>query len=436
MQGGHAVDAVGADDGQVGHVDLAVPEDGGVPELFLPVGQGAVKGGHIPPVDLLDDLIDPGQQHPHQVDGPLLQRLGHDGVVGVGDGLPGDLPGLVPAHALLVHQHPHQLRHAQGRVGVVGVDADLVGEDGPVVAVGPLESLDDVRHAGGHEEVFLLQPQGLAGLGAVVGVEDAGDGLDLVPVLHGAGVVAPVEGGQIQLFHHRLGAPQPEHVDGLAAVAHDGHLIGHRHDGLGALGEEVGLAVRTDLTLHIAAEPDGDGLVGFLRLPGIAVLQPAVRLLGLVAVDDLLTEQAEPVADAHAHAGNAQIGHGVQEAGRQTAQAAVSEAGVLFALAQRIQVDAQIVEALPDRLFDLQIDQIVPEQAADQKLHGEVVDLFLLVPDVALGGLGPHLTGGAGDQIDQQLVFFKGGTFGDGLGEGFQGLGLICHLEVFFSCKQ
>ena len=51
-------------------------------------------------------------------------------MVGVGAALGGDVPGLLPAEALLVHQDPHELRHRHGRVGVIQLDGNLAGKTG------------------------------------------------------------------------------------------------------------------------------------------------------------------------------------------------------------------------------------------------------------------------------------------------------------------
>ena len=83
MQRRHAVDAVGTDDRKIRHMHLAVPENGGIPQTILPIRPAAVKGRAVPAVNFLDDLIDPGQQGAHQLDGPLLQGFGHNGVVGI-----------------------------------------------------------------------------------------------------------------------------------------------------------------------------------------------------------------------------------------------------------------------------------------------------------------------------------------------------------------
>ena len=149
--------------------------------------------------------------------------------------------------------------------------------------------------------------------------------------------------------------------------------------------------------VNVAAEFDGHNAVGPGVLPGVAHVQPGVGPLGLVAVDQLLLEQAEPVADAHAGARDAQEGHGVQETGGQTAQAAVAQAGVALHLAELVQVLAHVAQAGADDVLNAHVEQIVVEQAPDEELHGEIVDLFFLVGVDAFTGFGADLGGAVAD---------------------------------------
>ena len=63
---------------------------------------------------------------------------------------------------------------------------------------------------------------------------------------------------------------------------------------------------------------------------GIAVAQPLVGLLDLPAVDDLLLEDAELVADAVAQRRHFERGQRIDEAGREAAEAAVAQARLVF----------------------------------------------------------------------------------------------------------
>ncbi len=109
MQGGHAVYAVRADNGQVRHLHKAIADGGHAG--YLPVVHALIL--HIlpePAVYLLDYLVDPRQPHLHKVALPGLKGLAHDRVVSVRHCLLHYLPGALPAVAALVQHDPHHLR--------------------------------------------------------------------------------------------------------------------------------------------------------------------------------------------------------------------------------------------------------------------------------------------------------------------------------------
>ena len=70
-------------------------------------------------VDLLHDLIDTGEQPGEQVNGPLLQSLGHNGMIGVGTGLCGNIPCFLPGQSLFIQKDTHQLRDRNRRMGII-----------------------------------------------------------------------------------------------------------------------------------------------------------------------------------------------------------------------------------------------------------------------------------------------------------------------------
>ena len=210
---------------------------------------------------------------------------------------------------------------------VVGVHAHVIAQVLPVGAVLALVGAQDGLQAGGDEQVLLLEAQQLAVLAGVGRVQDRGDGLGVVAEAERTGVVAGVERVQIEVVLVGLGLPQAQAVYLGSAVAHDLHVVGNGEDLLGALGGKPVAAVLL-VAHHVAAELHGDGTGGLAGLPGIAVLEPGVGLLDLTAVLDLLTEEAVAIAHAVAVAGDALLGHGVEEAGGQTTEAAVAQAGV------------------------------------------------------------------------------------------------------------
>ena len=257
-----------------------------------------------------------GQQPLEQRDRPLLERLGQQRVVGVAEDLLGDVPGLVPRHALLVDQHAHQLGDGDGRVRVVELNGHLLREAHEVgvrLQVAP----HDVGDGAGDEEVLLLEAQLLAGLVLIVRVEHLRDDLGVVLLDHRALVVAVVEEGEVELGR-RARLPQAQGVDRLRAEARDRGVPGHAHHRLAAHPLRGHAAVGQLGLLDVPVEAHRHDAIGPHHLPGVAELEPLVGALHLVAAQDLLAEDAELVADAVAHRRHVERGQGVEEAASGT----------------------------------------------------------------------------------------------------------------------
>ena len=384
-----------ADHRQVGHADLAVPQNGGLAQALLPTLLRGVERLVPTTADLVDDLVHAGEELGERADGPLLQSLGQDGVVGVAHDLRHDVPGVVPLELLLVDEDAHELGAAHGGVRVVGMDGHKLRQQLPVSTVFLLKGVEQAVDAGRDKQVLLLQAQQTAVLAGVVGVEDGADGLGFGALGIGQGVVAAVEGLQIEVLLDRLGSPDAQLVDGLAGIAHNGDVIRDGQDIL-CVHRAVERAAVLLKALNVATKLNGYGLVLTADLPGIAVGEPLVGGLDLAAVDDLLLKQAVAVAHAVAVAGNALGCHGIQEACGQTAQATVAQSRIGLLVLDDGQVKAHVVERLGNHVAHAKVEQVVVEQAADQKLDREVVHALLALgghTGVAGGGNGAGLLG-------------------------------------------
>ena len=133
--------------------------------------------------------------------------------------------------------------------------------------------------------------------------------------------------------------------------------------------------------------------LGARKFPRITRAQPVVRRFHLLAVDDLLAEHAVLVANAVAEAGDAERRHRIEEAGCQTAKAAVAERRVRLHLDQRFHVDAEALERFAHRLIDAKRQQRIGERAADQEFHRQVIHALHVLLVLQARGLHP-----AGDQ--------------------------------------
>ena len=93
--------------------------------------------------------------------------------------------------------------------------------------------------------------------------------------------------------------------------------------------------------------------------------QPVLGILDLPAVLEGLPEQSVIVANAVAVRGKAHGRHGVEEAGSETAEAAVAERGVGLVGEERAVVDAEALDDRPQPFVESQVDDGILEQPAD-----------------------------------------------------------------------
>ena len=149
------VDREGCRAGHECHAHLAVVNDGHAVFSRLIARELVLDSEQEATVNLLDNLVDTRKQAGEELNGPLLECLGHDGVVRVRAGLVRNLPRLFPAESLFVHQNAHELRHRDRGVGVVHLEHAVVRELLDVI-VGLQELLHRGLQRSGDEEVLLL----------------------------------------------------------------------------------------------------------------------------------------------------------------------------------------------------------------------------------------------------------------------------------------
>ncbi len=190
--------------------------------------------------------------------------------------------------------------------------------------------------------------------------------------MHGLCVAATVEGLQIEVLRG-AGLPQPQEIDGTAAVADDGRVPGLSDDFLGV--DPLWLIVAAVIAVVLDASIDRD-VLAVLRasyLPGVTVLTPGVGVLDLLAVFKILLEDAELVIDTVAHCRVLQRCQRVEETGRQAPKPAVAQAHVDLFVKDICRVLTQLPQCLLDLIVDLHADHVIDHQATHQVLKRQVV---------------------------------------------------------------
>ena len=227
-------------------------------------------------------------------------------MVGVAQGLAGNIPGPVPIIKMLIHQEAHQLRHGNGRMSIIELALEVFKEIIQAVVDKQVDT-DHVLQGAGHEKILLFQPQLFPLELFVIGVEDLGDGFGINFVFHCAVVVTGIEVFKVK-GGVRLRAPQPEQVNIVDLKAGNRCVVGNSGDHPGRNPAYPSVALFPMVHFSMAAETDITGHVRFLDLPGIAGMQPTVTDFLLPAINNLLVEHAELVADTIADGRDLQRG--------------------------------------------------------------------------------------------------------------------------------
>ena len=260
--------------------------------------------------------------------GHFSERLRQQRVVCVAARRHRDRPRLFPRQAVVIDEQPHQLSDRERRMRVVHLDGHLrreFVESTVLLAV----ALHDVAHGAGHEEVLLQQSQLATAIDQVGGVEDLRDRFGVDLVLHRGDVVAGVEDADVEF----VGGPRAEEakdIHRLAAVADDRHVVRHADDDFEVDPRRLVHAADGGVG-NRAIHGDDDGITVAVDQPRrTVVVEPVIRLLVLVAVDEGLAEETEFVVDAVAEAGHVQRGKRIEEAGRQPPETTVAEGGIVL----------------------------------------------------------------------------------------------------------
>ena len=236
----------------------------------------------------------------------------------------------------------------------------------------------DVLQRCRNEEVLLLEAERLTLAVIILRIKDHRNGLGHCVLFDRLEVLA--RGEQLHVERDRaLCLPQTQTRDIVRVVAGDRHIIRHGEDrGIVVIIHDQ-LAVLVEMGVDGAADLDLAGLVHRRNLPYIAGGEPGVRQLDLLAVLDLLLEDAVLVADGIAGAAHARGGHAVHVARRQTAQTAVAEARVSLLLEDVRHLKTHVFERCGQRVEHAEVVGIVAQAAAYEELHAQVMNLTVAV---------------------------------------------------------
>src|SRR5436305_9058778 len=160
MDGRDTIRAVGTDNSQIGHPNLA-------PSALVHQAH-SLKASIIswktltnlmeqPAIHFIDNLQMPWKYDFEPRERPVFQRFGQQRVIGVCKGILCDRPSLVPSKTRLIKQNAHQLRDGPSRVSVIQVKRCLLRKSIPI-RVAATESPHRICKRTGNQKVLLHKP--------------------------------------------------------------------------------------------------------------------------------------------------------------------------------------------------------------------------------------------------------------------------------------
>ncbi len=191
-----------------------------------------------------------------------------------------------------------------------------------------------------------------------------------------------------------------------------------------------------DLARLVIFHTDISAKTHFLRIlrtsqfKGVAVHQPVVRRLHLVAVLNLLLKHTVTVTDSAPISRISKCCKRIQEACSQTSQTAVSKSRIRFLVLQKIQVHSHLFQSLFHFCICRHVNQIISQSPSHQKLHRHIIDNLRIILLVLLLRCNPVINNFLFHGIGNCLVQFLLGNFFNLLAK--QMLHIL--LDFFFKC--
>ena len=240
MDRGHPVRAVRADNGQVGHANLApagtLLNEVDARHAAFVAWKAASNLVQQTTVDFIDDFQMARQHQLEPRKRPFLECFREQGMIRVGQRFLCDLPGPVPPQIGFIEQNPHQLGNSQGRVSIVELDSNFLWKPAPIGITVP-EAPNQIGERAGHQEILLHEAEGLSHARGVVRIQHSGQGFGREGFGQGADEITAAEFLKIEKIGCGCG-PEPKRIDGLASIAHhraierDANQVGgSAHDG-------------------------------------------------------------------------------------------------------------------------------------------------------------------------------------------------------------
>ena len=238
-------------------------------------------------------------------------------------------------------------------MGVIELNGHL-GREGSEGGMGLQISFDNIADGAGHEKVLLDQPELLASLNGIRGIQHLGNCFRGKLLLNGLEIIAGIENPHIK-FRRGARRVEPQVIHRLPAIAHNWQIMGHTDQDFPIHPHGIVLPIAVERMLDASVHRNEAGFIDALDLPGRPRGEPVVRSFLLIAIPDFLLKETVLIVNAIPIAWHVQGGQGVEKTGRQTTAPAIAESGITLTLLRHGQFHPQCAQRLLTELIETEI---------------------------------------------------------------------------------
>jgi hypothetical protein len=298
VKGSDTVDGVRTDDTEISHSDLLWPSlfDKTHSTNLLAISWVLLlELSNVDMVDEVNKLKMSWEQSTNEFNGPLLEGLWQDSVVGVREGLVADVPCFLESEFLLIDEDSQKFDGTDSWMSIVKLDLVLVSKSGESVIVSIFISSNDIVDGGGAEEILLLQSELLTGISGVVWIKDTGDVFGILSLANSTVIVTGVELVEIEgASWSRF--PKSQVVGVVSIETWNWGIEGHSDDLLATL-PVSSLGVTILVLVGDTIESNLIGNILSFDLPWVSVIKPKVWNFSLISIFNDLLENTVVVSN-------------------------------------------------------------------------------------------------------------------------------------------
>lgn len=405
VKGSDTVNGVRTDDTEIGHSNLLGPslfDETHSTNLLSISWVLLLELSNVDMVDEVNKLKMSWEQSSDELNGPLLEGLWQDCVVGVREGLVADVPCFLESKTLLIDKDSQKFDGTDSWMSIIKLDLIFIGKHSESIVVSIFISSNDIVDGGGAEEILLLQSELLTGISGVVWVKDTGDVFGILSLANSTVIITGVELVEIEGASWS-GFPKSQVVGVISVETWNWGIISHSDDLLAAL-PFGSLGVTVLVLVGDTIESNIIGNILSFDLPWVSVIKPKVWNFSLISIFNDLLENTIVVSNTITPSWNFKGSERIDEACGESSKTTITKGSISFLFIELLEIITHIHESISEWTLEIRVDESILKSSTHQKFKREVIDSLAILVLVELLSIVPGFNESISDGQSASLI--------------------------------